>query len=54
LTRASHVLAVGIVLAGLLVSSAMVLRVGPASLAYGGFSIGLILGLWLLWSMSRS
>lgn len=54
LSRASHVLAVGIVLAGLLVSSAMILRVGSASLAYSGFSIGLVLSLWLIWSMSRS
>ncbi|WP_074315660.1 ABC1 kinase family protein [Singulisphaera sp. GP187] len=54
LTRASHFLTVGIVLAGLLVGSAMILHVGSASLAYGGLSIGLVLGLWLLWSMSRS
>jgi ubiquinone biosynthesis protein len=54
LTRASHVLAVGIVLAGLLVGSAMIYREGPASLAYGGFILGLVLGLWLVWSMSRS
>ena len=54
LSRASHVLAVGIVIAGLIVGSAMILRVGPSSLAYGGFSIGLVLALWLVWSMSRS
>lgn len=54
LSRASHVLAVGIVLAGLIVGSAMVFRVGSTSLAYAGFSIGLVLGLWLVWSMSRS
>ncbi|WP_406696050.1 AarF/ABC1/UbiB kinase family protein [Singulisphaera sp. Ch08] len=54
LSRASHVLAVGIVLAGLIVGSAMVFRGGSTSLAYGGFSIGLVLGLWLVWAMSRS
>lgn len=54
LTRASHILTVGIVLAGLLVGSAMILHVGSATLAYSGLSIGLVLGLWLIWSMSRS
>jgi ubiquinone biosynthesis protein len=53
LTRASNLLTVGIVVAGLLVGSAMILRVGPSSLAYGGFSIALVLSLWLLWAMWR-
>lgn len=54
LARASHILAVGIVLAGLLVGSAMILHAGSVTLAYSGFSIGLVLSLWLVWSMSRS
>lgn len=53
LTRASNLLAVGIVLAGLIVGSSMILRVGPASLAYGGFTIALLLGIWLLWALTR-
>jgi ubiquinone biosynthesis protein len=52
LTRASNSLAVGIVVAGLFVASSLVLRVGPASLAYAGFITGLILCLWLIWNMS--
>ena len=54
LTRASNTLAVGIVIAGLLVGSSLVLRVGATSLAYSGFAVGMILGLWLVWNMSRS
>ncbi len=54
LTRASHILAVGIVLAGLLVGSSMILNAGSVTLAYSGFSIGLVLSLWLVWAMSRS
>ncbi|WP_165221360.1 ABC1 kinase family protein [Aquisphaera insulae] len=53
LTRASNTLAVGIVIAGLLVSSSLVFRVGAASLAYTGFAAGIILSLWLIWNMSR-
>ncbi|QEH33702.1 putative protein kinase UbiB [Aquisphaera giovannonii] len=53
LTRASNTLAVGIVIAGLLVSSALVFREGGTSLAYSGFASGLILSLWLVWNMSR-
>jgi ubiquinone biosynthesis protein len=53
LTRASNTLAVGIVIAGLLVASSLVLRAGPAPLAYAGFVIGAVLGLWLVWNMSR-
>jgi ubiquinone biosynthesis protein len=52
LTRASNSLTVGIVTAGLFVASSLVLRVGPATLAYAGFSAGLILCLWLVWHMS--
>ena len=52
LTRASNSLTVGIVTAGLFVASSLLLRVGPASLAYAGFVTGLILCLWLIWNMS--
>ncbi len=53
LTRASNTLAAGIVLAGLIVGSSLVLRVGPASLAYAGFSIALVIGLYLTWNTFR-
>jgi len=53
LTRASNTLAVGILIAGLVVASALVLRVGPPALAYGGFSVAFVLLLWLIWNMSR-
>jgi ubiquinone biosynthesis protein len=53
LTRASNTLAVGILIAGLVVASALVLRVGPNSLAYGGFAVAFVLLLWLIWNMSR-
>ena len=35
-------------------TSALVLRVGASHLAYAGFSIALILLLWMLWNMSRT
>lgn len=53
LTRASNSLSIGIIIAGLFVASSLVLRVGPTSLAYGGFATGLVLGCWLVWRMSR-
>ncbi len=53
LTRASNTLAVGIIIAGLSVASALVLRDGPAPLAYTGFILAAVLGLWLVWNMSR-
>ena len=53
LTRASHTLAIGIVMAGLIVGSSMILRVGPAPLAYGGLVLALVLGLLLVWSIIR-
>ncbi len=53
LTRASNTLAIGIVIAGLLVASSLVLRVGASSLAYSGFACGVLLSLWLVWNMSR-
>ena len=53
MTRASYTLTVGIVMAGLIVGSSMILRVGPAPLAYGGLILALVLGLALLWRMFR-
>ncbi len=53
LTRASNTLAVGIVIAGLVVASAVVMRAGLFPLGYGGFSLSLVLMIWLMWNMSR-
>jgi ubiquinone biosynthesis protein len=54
LTRAANMLAIGIVLAGLVVGSSVVLRAGAAPLAYGGFGIAAVLMLWLSWNLFRS
>ncbi|GAC1470045.1 MAG: AarF/UbiB family protein [Isosphaeraceae bacterium] len=53
LTRASNTLAFGIMISGLVVASALVLRVGSTSLAYTGFALTFVLLLWLFWNMSR-
>ena len=53
LTRASNTLAVGIVIAGLLVASSLIYRGGASSLAQAGYGMGLLLSLWLVWNMSR-
>lgn len=53
LTRASNSLTVGIVAAGLLVASALVLRSGAPLVAYAGFALALALCSWLVWNMSR-
>jgi ubiquinone biosynthesis protein len=53
LTRASNSLTVGIVSAGLFVASSLLYRAGAATLSYGGFAMGVILCLWLLWNMQR-
>lgn len=53
LTRASNTLAFGILIAGVSVSSALVLRVGSYSLAYAGFAMAAVLLAWLFWNMSR-
>ena len=53
LTRASNTLAFGVLISGLVVASALVFRVGAASLAYGGFGLALLMLLWLFWNMSR-
>jgi ubiquinone biosynthesis protein len=54
LTRASNTLAMGVLISGLVVASAIVLRVGHNSLAFGGFGLSFVLLLWLIWNMSRS
>jgi len=53
LTRASNTLAFGILISGLVVASALVLRVGPNTLAYSGFGLAAVLLAWLFWNMSR-
>jgi ubiquinone biosynthesis protein len=53
LTRASNVLAAGIVVSGLIVGSSLVLRVGPASIAYTGYALALFICFWLVWSVLR-
>ena len=54
LTRASNSLTLGIVIAGLFVSSSLLFRVGQTTLAYVGLTLAVILGLWLVWNMTRS
>lgn len=53
IARAANVLAFGIVISGLVIASALVLRVGPASLAIAGFITALVLGLGMLWNVLR-
>jgi ubiquinone biosynthesis protein len=55
LKRASNTLAGGIIIAGLLVGSSLLVRsgLGFTTLGYGGFSIALILAIWLMWNMFR-
>ncbi|CAN5616392.1 AarF/UbiB family protein [soil metagenome] len=53
LTRASNLLAAGIVIAGLIIGSSFIVQAGGTlvPLGFGGFAIASILGAWLLWSM---
>ncbi len=53
LTRASNTLAFGILISGIVVASALVLRTGSTTLAFSGFGLTLVLMLWLFWNMSR-
>lgn len=55
LTRASHTLAAGVVIAGLIVGSSLIIRsgFGPMPLGIVGFSIAAILGCWLIVSGLR-
>ena len=53
LIRASNSLTVGILTAGLFVASSLVLRVGSTTLAYVGFTAGIMMCLWLVWNMSN-
>jgi ubiquinone biosynthesis protein len=56
LTRASHTLTAGIVIAGLIVGSSLIIRagVGPISLGYAGFTIAFLLGMLLMFNIFRS
>ena len=54
LTRASNSLTLGIVIAGLFVSSALLFRVGQTTLAYVAVALALTLGLALGWNMTRT
>jgi ubiquinone biosynthesis protein len=53
LTRAGNTLAVGILIAGLIVGSSLVLRAGAAALAYVGLGLAALLGIWLGWNIVR-
>lgn len=54
LVRASNTLAAGIVIAGLLISSSMLIRSeGLRTLGIAGLAVASVLGVWLLWMMSR-
>jgi ubiquinone biosynthesis protein len=55
LTRAANTLAGGVIIAGLIVGSSLVLRagVGPVPLGYIGFTVALVIGLWLLFNVLR-
>jgi ubiquinone biosynthesis protein len=55
LVRVGNTLAAGIVVAGLIVGSSLIVRagVGPVSLGIGGYALASVVGLWLLWSMLR-
>jgi ubiquinone biosynthesis protein len=55
LTRASHTLAAGIVVAGLVIASSLIVRAGGGliQLGYAGYTIALVLGLWLVWNVLR-
>jgi ubiquinone biosynthesis protein len=56
LTRASHTLSAGVVIAGLLIGSSLLIRqgTGPVGLAYGGYVLALVMGLWLVWNRLRN
>lgn len=56
LTRASHTLAGGIVISGLIVGSSLIVREGTgavATMGYVGYGVAIVMGLWLLWSFLR-
>jgi ubiquinone biosynthesis protein len=55
LTRTGNTLAAGIVIAGLIVGSSLIVDAGPRMLPLGvaGYAIAVILGGWLLWNMFR-
>ena len=53
--RVGNILAAGVVIAGLIVGSSLIVRsgVGPTMLGYLGYGMASLLGLWLLWNMLR-
>jgi ubiquinone biosynthesis protein len=55
LTRASNTLAAGIIIAGLIVGSSLIIRPGAGlvSLGYAGYTIASVIGLWILWNVLR-
>ena len=53
LTRAANTLAFGMLISGVVVASAVVLRAGTTYLAYAGFALAGVLLAWLFWNMSR-
>ncbi|MEW4569626.1 AarF/UbiB family protein [Tautonia sp. JC769] len=55
LTRTGNTLAAGIVIAGLIVGSSLIIDAGPRMLPLGvaGYAIAVVLGGWLLWNMFR-
>ncbi len=56
LTRASHTLAAGVVVAGLIVGSSLIIRAGVGLIPLGivGFTIAALLGCWLIVSSFRA
>ncbi len=54
LIRAANVLAVALVVAGLIVGSALMVRGGATTLGIAGFVIAMFLGLWIVWSIMRA
>jgi ubiquinone biosynthesis protein len=55
LQRASNTLAGGVIIAGLIVGSAIIVHAGatPVALGYAGLALAAALGAWLLWNVLR-
>lgn len=53
LTRAANTLAAGVVIAGLIVGSSLIVRAGPSGLGYSGYVLASVLGLGLIWNMFK-
>ncbi|WP_422926366.1 ABC1 kinase family protein [Singulisphaera sp. PoT] len=54
LIRAANVMAVALVIAGLIVGSALVYRGGALTMGLTGFVVAMVLGLWIVWSIMRA